>query len=58
MNVFVVGGGGGLSRLRRFRRAGEFGGQADNQPRLAGLGNDSRSISAESKSQFMVIRTE
>ena len=49
MNVFSVGGGGGLSRLRGFRRAGEFGGQADNQPKLAGLGNEALSISNECK---------
>ena len=49
MNVFFAGRRGGLSRLRGLWRAGESGEQADNQPRLAGLGNEARSMSAESK---------
>jgi hypothetical protein len=50
MKVFVSGRRGGLSRLRGFRRAGELGAQADNQPRSAGSGKTSREMSAESKS--------
>ena len=50
MKVFSSEGRGGLSRVRRLRRAGELGAQADNQPRLAGFGKESRAISAGSKS--------
>lgn len=55
MNVFLVGRGGGLSRLMGFRRAREFGGQADTQPMLSVFGNEARSISAQSKSSSLSL---
>jgi len=56
MNVFLVGLGGGLSRLMGFLRARELGEQAETHPMLFALGKEARSRSSRALKNDLTMK--